>query len=795
MLRDLRYALRIHRRNPVFVTVVLASVALSIGANTLIVSLLYSLLLRPIPFLGDLDRMVLLSQQMGRGPWMAVSAPEFREWQARQTVFTSLAAFRPGEFNLSGNGEPERVKAASGSPDLFSVLRVRPAFGRDFRPDEFAAGAGRAVIVSHALWTRRLGADPSVIGRTIRLDSESYLLVGIMPPGFTFPDQKTDVWVPLVLPSGAGGWTDRRLQVIAHLKDGTTLAAVKSGMDAVALGLASDHPATNQDVRAVVRPLRDELVGNARPSLAVLSFAVAFLFLVACINVATLQFARNESRRTEIATRAALGASRAALLRQFLIESLLLALVGGALGVGVAYVGLDLLLRSVHLAIPSYVHFGVDRAVLLFATLASVLTGLAVGIAPIADVSRSNYIRALREGGTALTSGRRARRVYTACAVVEVTLAFALLAGSATSLQSLRLLQSVGPGFQVEGKVAGRVSLPESPYPKPIDRRRFFTELLSRLHAVPGVTDAALISRLPAGGAAEMRGFDFGDAAGGAGHGSSALYYTCSPRLFETLGIHVLGRSFAQLDPAETSSAAIVSGEVARRFWKTERDALGQTVRMRDRAYSIIGVADDTRHFGLHQRTTPAVYRPYDEDVPPRMDLAISSPVSPGALAPLVKQAALDLDRDVPVFDLRSLRTFVEESITVPRVVATMLPVFAASALMMAFIGLFGVISYSVAQRTREIAIRRAFGASGRDIARTVVRHALFVGAAGVLCGGALSFVLIRLMIGFFYGITAVSPVMLAGIGGGLLALSVVAACLPSLRAFRVEPVNMLRQE
>lgn len=792
MLKDLHYAWRIHRRSPLFVCVVLASIALSIGANTLIVSILYALFLRPIPFFGDLDRLVLLSEQVVPGPWMAVSAREFRGWKDRQGVFASLAAFRNSEVNLAGDGEPERVKASSGSRDLFTTLGVQPLLGRGFGPNEFERGQNDVVIISHALWTKRFGGDRDAIGRTLRVDGEPHVLVGVTPPGFTFPDQKTHLWRPLVLAEGPDA-TNRDLQLIARLKPGVTLDQVRAEMSGIAVILAAEYPDTNRNVRFVVRPLRDEMVGNARPSLVVLTCAVIFLFLVACINVATLQYARNETRRAEIATRAALGATRARLLRQFLTESMLLALAGGALGVGLAYVGLDLLMASVYLDIPSYFRLAIDNNILAFATAASALTGVAFGIAPVMDLSRPTFLGALKESSPTATGSRRARRIYAGCAIVEVTLAFGLLAGSATAFKSLRLLQKVDPGFQVDERMAGQLALPESQYPGAADRLRFYDRVLAGLTAVAEVRDAALISRLPAGGSAEVRTFEIPEAGGWRSH--SALYYACSPRLFEALGIRVVGRSFAHLNAQEASGAAIVSTDVARRLWKSDIEAIGKTLRLADRYYSIVGVAAEIRHFGLNRGNTPAVYVLYGPEVPPRMGLAIVSKRDSQALAPAIKAVVSALDADIPVADIRSLRTFVEESITVPRVVAMLLPFFAASALLMAFVGLFGVIAYSIAQREREVAIRRALGASDYDVGKIVLKQAAYVAGTGVLFGAVLSYVLVRLMVGFFHGIAAVSPLMLAAIAGGILGLSVVAACVPGFRAIRVEPTQRLRSE
>ncbi len=446
-----------------------------------------------------------------------------------------------------------------------------------------------------------------------------------------------------------------------------------------------------------------------------------------------------------------------------------------------------------HLDIPSYFRLAIDNNVLLFATAASVLTGLAFGIAPVMSLSRPTFLGALKDAGHTATAGRRVRRIYSGCAVVEVTLAFGLLAGSATAFKSLRLLQSVDPGFQIDQRIAAGLALPESQYPEPSDRRRFFDELVTRLGALAHVHDAALISRLPAGGPAEVRSFDIQDA--GASRTHSALYYACSSRLFEALGIRVLGRSFAQLNPQEASGAAIVSAEVARRLWKTESKAIGRTLRFGDGSYSIVGVAAETRHFGLNRGSTPAVYVLYGQDVPSRMDLVISSRLDPPALAPMVKETVFGLDPDIPVADIRALKTYVEESITVPRVVAMLLPFFAASASLMAFIGLYGVIAYSIARRSREVAIRRVFGATGYDVGKIVLRQTLNVAGAGVLFGGMLSFVLVRLMVGFFHGISTVSPLMLAGIAGGIFVLSIVAAGVPGFKAMRVEPTEALRSE
>ena len=791
MWKDIRYAFRTYRNNPVFVAVVLSSIALSIGSNTLIISILYALFLQPLPFLGDLDRLTLIRlQHEGSQLSFQLSSADFIHLRDRQRVFSKVAAYQPVQFNLSGIGEPERARAVRVSPDLFPLLGVRPVFGRDFFPAEFSPSGDPVLIATHSLWSTRLGADPGAIGRTVRLDGQSYRLVGVMPPGFTFPEQETDLWTPLALSSLKP--TD--LRVIARLRDDVSFAQVRTDMETISAGLTNRRSIGNRQIRYLVCPLREELVGTSRPSLAILSCAVAFLLLLACLNVASLQYARNETRRMEIATRVALGTGRLRLLRQFLVESILLASIGGLLGIVLAQVGLELLQRSIHVDnLPSYLTLSINPKVLLFAAAASVLTGISFGIAPITGLSKAGFSKALKEGGAALTGSQRQNRIYSTCAVIEVTLAFALLAGAATSVKSLLLLYSLDPGFRVDDRIAARISLPESRYRTPGDRLRFTEEVLPRLNALPGVRDAALISGMPMASPARITGFEF--FGGSQSRQLSAFYYFCSPTFFQIVGIPVTGRSFTNLDTSKNSRVAMVSRELARALGGTVNEAIGKTLRREGRFYSIIGVAGDTRHFSLRGEPTRAVYFPFGDDVPQGMDLVVASGLAASALAPGMKKAVLGIDPDIPVFDIRPLKDSIDASILLPRVLATMLPVFSVCALMMAFVGLFGVVAYSISRRTRELAVRRAFGATERDVMMMVIRKGLSIGGVGVVIGAALSFALLRLMVGLLYGITSASPGLLLAISGGILVLSAMAALVPALRATRVEPAIALREE
>jgi putative ABC transport system permease protein len=806
--QDIRYGLRVLWKNPGFTAVAVVALALGIGANSAIFSVVNAVLLRPLPY-KDPDRLVMVWEENSKSgyPKDTPAAANFVDWRDQNQVFEGMAAVAEQDFNLTGSGEPVRLTGRRVSAELFPLLGVAPHAGRTFGPEEDRPGAGKVVVLSHGLWQRRFGADRTLIGRTLNLNGEPHTVVGVMPAHFRFPTRSDELWVPIAFtPEQAANRGRHYLEVVARLKQGVTVERAQAEMSTIAARLQQQHPEQNTGLGAAVEPMHEHLVGDIRPALLVLLGAVGFVLLVACANVANLLLARAATRQKEIAVRTALGASRLRLIRQFLTESVLLAALGGVLGLLLAVWGVSLLGAFVPDDISQVKDIGVDARVLGFTLVVSLLTGLVFGLAPATQASNFNLNETLKEGGRDSSSGSRGKRIRGLLVVTEVAVSLVLLIGAGLLINSFLRLRSVDPGFKVDNLLTMSVVLPRERYPNFERRTSFYTDLLARVQSLPGVRSAAVTSWIPL---AATQGDSIGvsaeghpDPLPGQGKRPSVATRVVSPQYFRTMGIQLLGgREFEEgRDRTDSPVVVLVSEAFARRFWPNE-SAVGKRVNPGDPNdpadwYEVVGVVRDVRQFELAAEPKPQMYFTYTQAgvFLPR-HLVVSTDADPLAVAGAVRSAVWEVDREQPVSDISTMREVLSESLARERFSMMLLGVFAALALLLAAVGLYGVMSYTVAQRTREIGLRMALGAQRGDVLRLVVGQGLKLVLAGVALGLVAAVALTRLMKSLLYGVSATDPATLVTISLVLVAVAVVASYIPARRATRVDPLTALRYE
>ncbi|HEU4561221.1 MAG TPA: ABC transporter permease [Longimicrobium sp.] len=804
--QDLRFALRTFRRSPGFTVVAVLTLGLGIGLNTAVFSVVNGVLLRPLSYRepGSLVRLHHMHPELA--PEGGTFSPhDFEDLKGGARGFQSLAAYfyAPGQSGLDltgGGGEPRRVSAAFVSPEFFPLLGVSAARGRTLRPDEHVPGADHAVVLGDRIWRSRFNADPGVVGRTVTLDGTPFLVAGVMPPRFTFPARDAEVWVPLSL-IGAGAIPRERgvrwLDVVGRLRPGTSQRAALGSANAVLARLAADHPGSNQGwTRARLVTLRDSVVGPVRPALLVLLGTVVLVLLVACANLANLLLARASARDREIAVRTAMGAGRGRLVRQLLTESLVLALLGGALGVALAGVGVRALLALSAGTIPRPEEVGLDAPVVLFALLLSLLTTALFGAAPALATARAGTAEILRDGGRGSTQ-RRGGATRTALVVVQTAAAMVTLVGAGLLINSFWRLVNVDPGFRAGQVLVASFTIPFDRYDTPDKLATYRSEVLRRVGEVPGVVAVGAAKTQPLRGGGEpmeltVPGRTGPDVVVNLESGS----YIVSPGYFTALDIPLLrGREFTpDDDAADAPPVLVVNRAAARRYWPTA-DPVGQTVRVRGEPFTVVGEVGDVRNEGLAAPARPAVYLPFS--VAPRIatNLFVRTTGDPAAAAPAIRRAIHAADPLQPIAELRPLQSAAAETVAQPRFFTLLLGVFGALAVFLAALGLYGVVAYSVTRRKAEIGIRMALGAQARDVVAMVVGAAARTTLAGIAAGAVAAFLLSRLMASMLYQVRPGDPATFAAAALLLAGVALLAAWLPARRAARIEPVSALRAD
>jgi putative ABC transport system permease protein len=802
LFADLRFGLRTLRRAPAFAAAAVLTIAIGIGATTAIFSAIHGVILRPLPY-PDADRLVTVWENWERrgGPareWTGRST--FADWREHSRAFAGMAAVSGWSPELTGVDRPDVLAGAVVSPGYFAVLGVQPVLGRGFTAEEEQPGRNAVAVLSHELWLRRFGGDPAVLGRSITLNARPTIVVGVLPPGFRGPIVSgAEIWAPLVIDRTRQDYGNYFLRVIARLAPDATLAAARDDVSRVAAGIAEAQPLDYRDVGMTIEPLHTTVTGSVRQPLWVLFGAVVLILAIACVNVANLQLVRASARQDELAVRAALGAGRGRLVTQLLTESVLLALVGGGVGVVMGIWGSEALLRLAPSGLPRVDEIGMRPAVLLFSLAATVVTGLLFGLAPAFGLSRRQGL-VVREGGRG-SSGSRGWRLRDGLVVAEVGLGMAVLLAAGLLLRSLDELRRVDPGFRVHDVASARVILPTARYPEASDIVRLVTGLEERVRGLPGVRSVGAIDVLPLSGLVHDVSFGIESSMPQPGNEPAADERRVTPGFFDAMGVPLLrGRGFTDADRADAPPVTIVSESFARRYFP-DGDPLGQRLRIggvRDDAspwWTIVGVAGSVRSRALDRQPEPEIYLPFAQRASRGMSLVVRTAGEPAAVMPLLRDVVGSLDPDLPVSQVATARELARASLASQRFLGSLLGAFAGLALLLAGVGLNGVIAFTVRQRVREIGIRLALGARPGDVLGAVLGRGLRLTAVGLAIGAGGALAAGRTLRGLLYDVSPTDPGTFAAVGVVLTATALFACYWPARRAARLDPVEALRHE
>jgi putative ABC transport system permease protein len=787
------------RRQPTFFAVAVLTLALGIGANTAIFTVIKTVVLNPLPYAAP-EEIAVLWEVSPEGNQDRVSVPTFEDWQEELSVFESMAAYRHVDFSYAGSGDPRNVAGVRATPSLFSVLRSDAELGRTFVAEESVVGADRVVVISHGFWERVLGANPAIIGSTVKLDAQPFTVVGVMPRGFEFPTStKVDAWAPLAFdPKDLHGQSRRArsLTVIARLAAGTTMAEAHSQLSVLAGRIATEYASSNKGWTARVIPAHEQLVAASRPALFVLMGAVAFLLLIVCANMANLLLARLSSRRREIAVRVALGAGRWDVARPIIAESVLLSCAGGVLGLMFAIAGLRILATLPEARLPRIDHLQLDGGVLLFTTLVSLTVALAFGVIPALHAVRVDLRGNLLESaGT--TSSPAARHLLGALVVVEVALALVLLVGAGLTMRSFSKLLQVNPGFEAANLVGAQVLLPVTKYRERQNLIRFYEDVIDRLRRAPGVSAASAVSTLPMSevGTTMALAFNVEGQPPPATEDPLADVRIVAPGYFETMKIPLLaGRFLDQRDVQTAARTSVINETMARRYF-ADRSPLGLIIQNPHGKSEVVGIVADVYNQGLDRDPKKQVYLPLRQSPTAGMAIVARTEQDPLALGNTIQSVIWSVDPEQPIYQLTTMEQIMARAVFLPRLSTTLLAIFALGALLLASLGIYGVLSYSVSQRTREIGVRMALGASGGSTVNLVVGNSLVLIAIGGVFGLIAAVALARAMAGILYGIGAFDLPSFGLAALVLLVAGVLASLLPALRATHVDPMVALREQ
>ena len=803
-LQDMRYALRTLLKRPAFTVIVVLALALGIGANTAIFSVVNAILLRPLPYKNP-DRIVMVwmdNHKLGVDQdWH--SYPNYSDYRDQSSTFEDVAAFNDRSFNLTGTGDPVRVVGAWTTANLFQVLGVDPILGRAFSGEEETPGKDLVAVLSYGLWQRRFGSDPNVIGQPISLNGVDRTIVGVMPPTFRFPEKTTELWIPLAagpqLKQARGSFW---LKAVGRLKPGVTLQQARADMGAIASHLVEQFPGIMANYGVNLVPLHEQVTGNVRTALLVLLAAVAFVLLIACANVANLLLARAASREREIAIRTALGASRRRIVQQLLTESALLGLLGGVVGLILAIWGLDALKALSPATIPRLDQIGVDGRVLGFTFAMSLLTGFIFGLVPALQASKPDLNETLKEGGRGATGGARGRRIRGSLVVSEIALSLVLLIGAGLLIKSFIHLQRFDLGFNPNNLLTMRVQLPGSKYRENKQVVNFFDQLLPRMESVPGVQGVGGISEMFLTDTPNSTGFTIeGRPVQSAADSIEVPIDSVTTNYFQAMGIPLLkGRVFDERDQIDAPLVVIINKTFAEQFFTGEdpigkRFMYGQPDGANPPWMTIVGVVGDMRRTGFDRAVRPETFLPEKQQPDNRLTLVARTAGDPASFAGALRDAVWSVDKDQAVYDIKTMDSTLAEMTSQRRFNMLLLGLFAAVALVLASVGIYGVMSYSVAQRTHEIGIRIALGADRRDVLRLIVGQAMGLALVGIGAGLVAAFSLTRLMASLLYGVSATDPAIFTMIAVILTGVALGASFIPARRALKVDPMIALRYE
>src|ERR1041384_2188130 len=802
-LKDLRFALRTMRRSPGFTSVAILALALGIGANSAIFSVVNSVLFRPLPY-RDPNRLVMIweNHQQNGGPEREWASPaDLKDWREQPQSFEHVAGLLGWGPTLTGSGEPEDLQGAAVSYDTFDMLGVAPAIGRAFTAADDNAGAERVALLSHQLWQRRFGSSPDVVGKPVTLGGVNFTIVGVMPRALSFPILNTsEIFTPPgpILATALKGCNRGCvvLRVIAKVKEGVSLQNAQAEMSTFAARIAEQYPDTSNGVGTLLVPLHEQLVGNVRLAMLVLLGAVALVLLIACANVANLLLSRAAAREKEVAIRAALGASRARLIRQHLTESLVLAVIGGAVGLLIAFWMVDVLVSFAPKGTPRLEEITVDIGVLAFTFAVAVATGLVFGLAPALLASRTNFNSALKEGGRDQRATSRGNRVRSALVIAEVSLALMLLVGAGLLIKSFINLQHVDPGFNPRAVLRADVGLPRTRYADRAQAAAFFKQLVDRVSTLPGVEVAGAVSTLPLSGEGTDTSFLIeGRPRPEANREPVAFYSKVTPDYFRAMGIRLQrGRVITDADTADSPKVVVISETMARRYFEGE-DPLGKGLLFGKDRREIVGIVSDVKYFGLNLEARPAMYFSEQQYAERGMSLVLRTSGDSMSLASAVRSEVQTLDQNLAVSNVMPMEQLVSASLAEPRFVLLLLGVFAGAALVLSVIGVYGVVSYSVTQRSHEIGVRMALGAQIGDVLKLVLRQGMLLVGSGVAIGLGGAFVMSRLMESLLFGVGARDLITFAATALVLAGVALGACFVPARRAAKVDPMVALRYE